>query len=53
MGYTLKLKADGSLDRYNARLVAKDYSQMPGLDCTHTFSLVAKLNLVWILLPCG
>lgn len=47
--YTLKFKADGTLKRYNVRLVAKGYSQTPGLDYTDTFSLVAKLNSVHIL----
>jgi len=30
--YTLKYRLDGSMDRYKARLVAKDYTQTYGVD---------------------
>lgn len=51
--YTIKFKADGSLDRYKVRLVAKGYSQIPGLNLSDTFSAVAKLNSVRLLISLG
>jgi hypothetical protein len=41
-----KLNAKGKVEKYKARLVPKDYSQVEGIDFGEIFSLVAKLTSI-------
>ena len=49
--YKVKHNADGSISRYKAILVAKDYAQTYEIDYEETFSPVPMLKYILILLP--
>ena len=48
--YRVKYEADGTVERYMARLMAKRFTQQEGLDFTETFSPMAKMTSMKTLL---
>ncbi|KAI9194965.1 hypothetical protein LWI28_010466 [Acer negundo] len=48
--YNIKLKSDGSLDRYKAQLVALGNHQEYGVDYDETFAPFAKMTIVQTIL---
>jgi hypothetical protein len=48
--YKTKMNAEGEVEKYKARLVAQGFSQQPGIDYNETFSLVARIDTVRMVL---
>jgi hypothetical protein len=51
--YKIKKKADGSIDRYKERLVAKGFKERYGIDYKDNFSPVVKATMIRLILSIG
>eukprot|EP00253_Pinus_taeda_P006891 PITA_06891 len=48
--YNVKQEADGSVEKYKARFVARGFSQIKGIDYEETFALVARYSSIRMIL---
>ena len=47
--FKTKLKTDGSLDKFKAKLVAKGFQQHANVDFSDTFTPIVKAPTIWII----
>lgn len=52
MGFKVKWRADGSLERYKAWFVAKELNQEEGVDYFETFNPVVRPTIIRLVLYC-
>jgi len=50
IGLRTKYGMDGKVNKHKVRLVAKGCSQVEGIDYTETFSPIAKINFIHLVL---
>ena len=48
--YKVKQAVDGSVKNYKARVVARGFSQIEGIDYKETFAPVARYSSIWTIL---
>jgi len=49
MGFIFKYKSEGTIERFKAQ-ITKGYTQTYEIDYIETFALVAKINIICILI---